>query len=128
MPYDPTTDRGMVRLHLSDTSDVTPLFTDAEIDAFLSREGSNVKRAAASAMLSMATNEVMVQKRIRILDLQTDGPAQAKELRETARLLRLEAAEDEATAADGAFDFAELGLPPFGDRAKVWNEALRGSG
>lgn len=38
--YDPSTDRGMVRLLLADTAPEQAIFTDAEIDAALSRQGS----------------------------------------------------------------------------------------
>ena len=57
--FDPTTARGKVRLLISDTDDVTAanqVFTDAEIDAFLSLESNDVYAAAASACQSMAAN------------------------------------------------------------------------
>lgn len=37
--YDPTTDRGRVRMRLSDTRPARAAFTDAEIDALISDEG-----------------------------------------------------------------------------------------
>jgi hypothetical protein len=57
--FDPTTSRGKVRLLISDTDDVTAanqVFTDAEIDAFLSLEDNEVYAAAAAAAQSMAAN------------------------------------------------------------------------
>jgi len=55
--YDPSTDRGWVRLKLADTKPGTAVFDDAEIDAFLARGGS-VEAAiylGAEAALAQAT-------------------------------------------------------------------------
>lgn len=38
--YDPSTDRGMVRLLIADTRAESGIFTDAEVDAALSRQGT----------------------------------------------------------------------------------------
>lgn len=57
--FAPGTLRGKVRLLISDTDTVTAanqVFTDAEIDAFLSLESNEVYAAAASAAQSMAAN------------------------------------------------------------------------
>ncbi|MCX6024018.1 MAG: hypothetical protein NTZ05_20260, partial [Chloroflexi bacterium] len=81
--YDVTTDRGKVRLLIPDRDTATvanQFFTDAEIDAFLSMEGDNVKRAAASGLETMASNEAYVQKVIKLLDISTNGPATAASL------------------------------------------------
>lgn len=103
---DYSTDAAKVRLLISDIDDTDQIFNDQAIQAFidLALDG-NVKRAAASALLTIATNEVLVQKRIRLLDLSTDGPAQAAALRQLAQQLRAEADEEEVT---GAFDWAEM--------------------
>ena len=92
-----TADMDMVRLLIADTGDV-PLFTDNQIGAFLTLEGG-VKLAAAQALDTMASSEVMVSKVIRTLDLQTDGAKVAAELRARAAALREQAA---AVDADGA--------------------------
>lgn len=100
-----STDVAKVRLLISDIDDGRQIFNDPAIQAFidLALDG-NVKRAAASALLVMATNEVLVQKRIKLLDLSTDGPAEANALRQLAKQLRDEADLEEI---DGAFDWAE---------------------
>lgn len=102
---DYSTDAAKVRLLISDIDDSQQIFNDQAIQAFidLALDG-NVKRAAASALLVMATNEVLVQKRIKLLDLSTDGPAEAKALQDLARQYREEADTEEI---DGAFDWAE---------------------
>lgn len=101
--YDPTTDRGRVRLLISDvdTADTTrQFFDDAEIDAFLALN-TGVKRAAAAALSAMANNALLVDKKIRTQDLQTDAPAVSAELRAQAKALRGEADADADDADDG---------------------------
>lgn len=98
--YDVSTDRGKVRLLITDVQEANPLFQDAEIDAFLTLNTS-VRLAAAAALEVIAASEVLVLKKIVNLDLETDGPAVARELRELAKQLR---AQD---ANVGAFDIAE---------------------
>jgi hypothetical protein len=83
----PAGDVDTVRLLISDVGD-PPIFTDLDIEAFLAMEGESIKLAAAQALDSIASNEALVSKRIRTLDLQTDGPAVAKSLREHATALR----------------------------------------
>jgi hypothetical protein len=91
--YDTTTDRGKVRLLATDTDVTRAIFDDAEIDAFLAIEES-VFPAAALALETIAVNEALVQKRIKILDLQTDGPAVAVALLKRAKELRAREAEE----------------------------------
>lgn len=122
--YDLATDRGKVRLLCTDTESSAALFTDDEIDAFLTLD-SNVKRAAATVLERIAVSEVLIQKRIKLLDLQTDGPAEAEALRKLAASLRARADIDEADDADGLFDWAEMVVDPFSARERLWNEALR---
>lgn len=98
--YDVSTDRGKVRLLITDVVEANALFQDAEIDAFLSMN-TTVRLSAAAALEVIAASEVLVLKKITNLDLETDGPAVAKELRELAKQLR---AQDSAL---GAFDIAE---------------------
>ena len=124
--YDPTTSAGQVRLLITDTNtlDATvQFFQDDEIAAFLTMAANNVKRAAAAALMAMARNEVIIQKKIKIMDLQTDGPAVAKELRESAAELRTEAADEDVT---GAFDTAEMVNDDFSARERIWKQAQRG--
>jgi len=123
--YDVATDRGRVRLLITDTDTSHAIFTDAEVDAFLGLESSSVKRAAASALDQIASNEALVQKRIRLLDLSTDGPSVAKALREHAALLRTQADAGEAAEDGGSFDWAEMVVNDFSARERLWNQALR---
>jgi hypothetical protein len=124
---DYSTDVAKVRLLISDIDDASQIFNDQAISAFLSMAlDGNVKRAAAQALLVMASNEVLVQKKIRILDLSTDGPAEAEALRKLALQLREEADLEEI---DGAFDWAEQINTPAQYREFLYKDGLRnGSG
>lgn len=97
---DPTTAVGQVRLLISDTDEDNLVFSDAEISAFLALEGASVRLAAAQALDTIASNEVMVSKVIRTQDLATDGAKVADALRKHAASLR--ATESASTAAAGA--------------------------
>lgn len=119
--FDPGTDRGRVRLLSTDIDPTEAIFEDAAIDAFLALEG-DVRRAAALALETIASSEALVQKKTRLLDLQTDGPAVAKELRDRAAALRTQAADAEI---DGGFDVAELVTGPFGARERLLAQAIR---
>jgi hypothetical protein len=124
--YDPDTDRGKVRLLIQDTdtsSRESQFFTDGEIDAFLAME-SGVLTAAALALETMASQQVMVLKVIRLLDLSTDGAAVSRELRERAKSLR----ELSLTTGDDAdaFDWAEMVVDDWSWEERLYGEALRG--
>ena len=128
--YNPASgdNRDVVRLLIHDTDTATAanqLFTDAEIDAFLTLEGSVVRRAAAAALESLAANQAMVLKVIRMLDLSTDGAAVARELRMQATALRDQAEAD--AAASGGFDIAEQVVDAFTLRERTWKQAMRGA-
>lgn len=119
--YDPSTPVGLVRLLSGDTSSVSPgpIFQDEEITALLSLELQSVRYAAAQALEIIAASEVLIQKRIKTLDLQTDGVAESAELRELAKQLR-KSEED-----TGAFDYAEMINDPFGARERIYKQFLR---
>jgi hypothetical protein len=117
--YDPSTDVGRVRLLCSDVDSSNPIFQDEDLDALLGLESGAVRYAAAQALEIMAASEIMIQKRIKLLDLETDGPAQSAELRALAKSLR--ATED----LGGAFDIAEMVVDPFSARERVFKQFLR---
>jgi len=120
--YDVTTAAGQVRLLIPDRNAGDYVFEDTEIDAFLSIEGSNVKRAAAMGIETIASNTAMVLKVIRLLDLTTDGAKTSDALLARAKLLRAQA-DDEDVA--GGFDIAEMVVDDFTYRERLRKEALR---
>lgn len=118
-----STDVNKVRLLIGDIDDTDQIFSDSAIQAFLDLAlDSNVKRAAAQALLTIAVNEVLVQKRITLLDLKTDGPAEADALRQLAKELKVQADDEEI---DDAFDWAEQVGSPAQYRQRLYNEYLR---
>ncbi|OFV87455.1 MAG: hypothetical protein A3J75_06530 [Acidobacteria bacterium RBG_16_68_9] len=122
--YDPDTDVGRVRLLIPDRVESSPIFSDEEITAILAIESSNVKLATAAALLVIATDEVLVQKRIKLLDLMTDGPAEAIQLRLRANELRRQVEEGSEDSA-GAIATAEMVLDTFSARQRLRNQRLR---
>jgi hypothetical protein len=121
-----TESRGKVRLLVPDRVDTGHVFEDAEIDAFLAMEGASVKRAAALALETIASDEVLTQKAIRMLHLSLDGPSEARALLQRAGALRAQADKEELEA-DGSFDYAEMVVDQFSARQRIWNEGLRSS-
>lgn len=121
--FDLTTNRGKVRLLCTDSDSAHEIFDDDSIDAFLSIESDNVKRAAALALETIASSEVLVQKVIRLLDLSTNGASESAELLKRAAMLRSQAEADEMGESSG-IDFAEMVYDPFSAREHVINEAL----
>lgn len=100
--YDPTTDRGKVRLLISDIDDTDvsrQLYQDDAIDAFLAMN-AGVKRAAAAALHAIAGNLAQVLRVIKTQDLATDGAKTADALRLLAKQLRDEADRDDDDLAD----------------------------
>lgn len=89
-----TTDIGKIRLLIPDSDAANAIFSDEEITALLLMEGSRVKRGAAACLEVLSSSEAYVQKAIRLLDLSTDGPKVAAELRARAAILRKQNADD----------------------------------
>lgn len=108
--YDVSTDIGKVRMLITDRDESRPVFQDAEIQAYLDLEDSSIRRAAAAALETMASDQALVLKVIVTLDLETDGAKVSDALMKRAAVLRK--TEDET----GAFDIAEMITNDFGDR------------
>ena len=122
--YDTTTSIGKMRMIIQDKDEQNVFFQDEELQAFLDM-ASDVRRAAADALESMASNQVMVLKVVRTLSLSTDGAATARALREHAKSLRDQG--DLADAGDGGlFEIAEFAGDVFTQRERIRNQILRG--
>lgn len=109
MPIDFNTPGGQVRLLLNDTDENGFVFTDIEIAAFLALERDSVKRAAAQAIDSQATNEALALKVLKDHQVTTDGAKLADALRKHAASLREQARDDEADEGFYADVFDVLG-------------------
>jgi len=121
--YELSADSGRVRLLVPDNDSANYIFDDDEIDAFLALEG-DVRRAAALALETIASNEALTLKVIRLLDVQTDGRAVSDALLKRAAALRKQA-DDTDMAAGGAFDVAEMVFDDFSWRERWINQTLR---
>jgi hypothetical protein len=93
------------------------IFSDLEINTFLESRGS-VNLAAAAALRTIAANEAQVSKRIKFLELSTDGPAVAKELRALAQ--ELEEQDDD----DSDMEIATMGVDLFSRRSLSGREYI----
>ena len=124
--YDPTTDRGRVRMLITDRNAATEIFNDGEVDAYLLMMGNNVLRAAALALMTIASEEALQLKVIKLLELTTDGAKLADSLRRLALEYQEKADLAEAAEAGGAFDYAEMVVDEFTYRERLDKEALRG--
>ena len=122
--YDPTTAIGQVRLLCSDFDITNALFQDADITAFLNLNRQVVRFAAAQALDVIAMNEVLVQKRVRTLDLETNGPAEAQWLKAFADGLRQQELEGTGDPS-GMVDYAEMVPDAFSARLREINVWLR---
>jgi len=122
--YDTSTNAGKVRLLINDHDEQNVIFQDEEMDVFLALNGDDVYLAAAMALETIASNQVMVLKVITVMDLQTDGAAVARALREHAKSLREQATQADAASGE-AFDIAEMTVDVFTARQRIRNQALR---
>lgn len=101
--YDLSTAIGQVRLLCRDNVEADAVFTDAEIQAYLTMEGSSVKKAAAQALDDIASSETQILEITSKMGVSSTPAAIAADLRARAKELRRQAEEE-----DGAdFDFAE---------------------
>lgn len=87
----------IVRLNITDTG-TEQLFTDDQLGAWLTQYGGSINRATYRALVTIATSEVLVSKKIRTQDLATDGPAVADSLLRLAATYKTEADGEDALA------------------------------
>ena len=96
------------------------VLADTDIATYLDLCDDDPRLAAAMALDTIATSEALVSKRIKLLEITTDGPAVARSLREHAAALRT------AADADDDFDVIEMAVNDFALRDMGWNRMLRG--
>jgi len=133
-----------VRLLIGDTVAADAIFQDDEINQFIWLESSqalyaspqfyqtaaqvqpsivpqvySVRRAAALALDSMASNQSVMASIIKILDVSLGSDKSAKALRDQADSFRKQEAES------GAFAIAEWVNDAFSARERVWKTYLR---
>lgn len=124
--YDPTTNVGRVRRTLPDKTEDEAFWTDEEIQSFLDDESADWRRATALALETMASDDVLVLKVMRVQNIETNTDRAAKLLMDRAKRLRELAADADAAAGD-AFDFAEMVITDNQYSERVYNQAIRES-
>ena len=92
------------------------MFTDAQLESYLSIANGNILRATAYAVLAIATSEALISKVIQTQDLKTDGAKVAEALRGKAELLFKQADNAETGAL---FDYFEIVDFPGWDTGKI---------
>jgi len=119
--YNPTavTARDRVRLLIPDRVTPDHIYEDEELDALLDLE-DDVWSAAAAALESMASDQAMVLKVMKLLDVSTDGARVSDAL-----LARAEKLREHSAATVPSFDWAEMVVNDFSARERLWAEALR---
>ena len=117
--YDPDTTIGKIRLLCTDTDPESFIFADKEISGFLAITEvggeTDVRLAAAEALETIAASEALVQKKMRVLDVSTDGPAVAQSLMTRASNLR------RAVETEVSVDVIEMNLDAFSHRDLFFN-------
>lgn len=140
--YDVSTDRGKVRLLVSDTDAGNYVWEDAEVDAVIamqlastlyvsaqlqalasqSQPGVSIGslyRAAALLLDSLAANRARLSSVKKLLDVELSPVEAAKTLRETAKNYR------EIADESGEFAIAEMISDPFGARERMTKQIER---
>jgi len=122
--YDVTTDAGKVRLLIPDNKANAWVFADIEIATFLGLE-TGIKRAAALALETIASNEALVLKVIKLLDVQTDGAKVSDALLARAAKLRAQADVDDENGVSNGFEIIGMVVDDFTWRQAVFAEGYR---
>jgi len=111
---------------IPDRNQATALFTDEEIQAMIGLEsGGHLKRVAALALETIASDRTMVLQVITTNGLSTSGEAVARALMKRSAALREQAMEEEAAQSGGSFDWAEQVTGSFSYRERNWSEIMR---
>ena len=129
--YDSTdlsTTLAQVRLNIGDVDTTTTagarstwtvIFTDEEIQSFITRAGSDVNLSSAYALRAIAASRAMMAKMVKIGDYTQDLRQLAKELRDSAD------AYEKAAGETPSIDYAEQAVTDFAARDIIWNRDLR---
>ncbi len=99
------------------------MLTDAALTGFLVLEDNRDKRATALALETIASDNAMVLKVMRLLDLTTDGAKVSDALLKRAQALREQDAVEDVV---GAFGYAEMVVNSFSERERLIKQAERG--
>jgi len=121
--YDLSTDTGRVRLLIPDRNEESAVFDDDEIGGFVALE-PDVRRAAALALETIASDTAATLRVTKTLGLEVDGTRASAELLKRAAQLRVQALEAESRD-DAMFDIAEMAVDDFSAREILAADLLR---
>ena len=121
--FDLSSDLGKVRLLIPDRQPDEYVFDDVDILALLEME-DGIKRTTALALETIASDQAMTLKVIRLLDLSTDGAKVSDALLKRAKSLR-DQADVEDESGEMGFDIAEMVYDDFSYREKIVKEFER---
>jgi hypothetical protein len=125
--YDPTTQRGQVRLLAVESEAAYANFNDAEIDAFLGMSGNVVLLAAAAVLDTLAARAAIVQGVTKFAGVAMQGQFVAMALHEQAMALRTRCYEGDDGQGISPITWAEMVVDPFSYRDRLVGEMLRNS-
>lgn len=120
--YDPTTDIGRVRRTIPDKVETDAFWTDEEIQSFLDDESGDWRKATALALETMASDDLLVLKVIRVQNIETNTDRMAKVLFERAKSLRELAA---SSGAGDSFEIAEFASTEHQIKERVFGQYIR---
>lgn len=125
--YDPSlaSDVDKIRALVPDRKAEEYFFENEELTGFLALE-STVRSAAALALEILASDQVMVLKVIRVLDLSTDGVRMSDALLKRAATLRAQDS-DAYESDDPGFEIAEQIVTDANYAEKIFKEYQRGT-
>lgn len=124
--YDLSTDVGKVRLTIPDRVEADATWSDEEIQTFLDVENDNWRRATALALETMASDDLIVLKVMKVQNIEVDAAKVMESMLKRAKSLRELAKEAEADETDG-FEIAEMVTNDWQYRERIYNQALRGN-
>lgn len=118
---------GLVRMRIFDRNPDNPVFQDEDITSvYNTLERQSIKRTAAFMLETIATQQALILKVMKNLQLSTDGAKLADSLQKQAAELRSQAdIEDTFVAGSTAFDWAEQVFDVFSERERIVKEMLR---
>lgn len=121
--YDLSTDIGKLRMFIPDRDVDDAIWSDEELQVFLDTE-SNLFRATALVLETMASDHALVLKVMRVQNIETSGDRVSSALLARAKLLRKQA-DDLDDVDNGGFEVIEMVHDDFSWRERILNEALR---
>ncbi len=118
--FDTTTNIGKVRTLINDKVAASAVLSDEEVNVYLSLEGNDIYRSAASALEAIIINKQLLSKLIAAGDYKEDNRNVAEKLMKIAQSYR------QASISIPSDAFAEVAVTDFNYQEMIVNKDLRG--